>query len=305
MPPYVVRGVNKTVEIWSGKRIQPGKETADTWQAELKNEVRESFLQLGIHRGSLLAGYYNTTSQAMVDTDTENSLFTNMNETMPGALFTALRFERGAGTPPPGPRPIDVVSGHLHYYRYTVGGSGTTWEPDQVVARWRHIPRRIAVGSDTARPVWFALRQANAEGEIHILIDEPLSPAIKFGIRINVHTTPSRSHQPTTNSEFVIDGAIAAFHNDPLSDRLTAALVPRLPGVTQADFRLAMRNLAGPLFENPSVTISATGAPQISPCDHRCLLGEYTVDRNSESRWLEVSGELFTIQPTTSSPLDR
>jgi len=36
---------------------------------------------------------------------------------MPRAL-TALRFERGTGLPPPPPIPIDLISGHLHYYRY-------------------------------------------------------------------------------------------------------------------------------------------------------------------------------------------
>jgi len=300
MPPYVVRAADKTVEVWSGKRIQPGKETADTWQSELKSEVREAFLQLGIRPGSLLAGHYNSTSPTVVDTDTENSLFTNMKETMSAALFTALRFERGVCAPPPGPKPIDLVSGHLHYYRYTVGGSWTTWERDQIVAHWRHIPRRVAVGTDTARPVWFALRQANTNGAVCVVADEPLPPTTNFGVRINVHTAPSRSHRPTANSEFVIDGAIAAFHNDPLSDALTASLLPRLPGVTEAEFRHAMSSLAGPLFETPAVSISAGGSAQISPADHRCLLGEYTVDCDSNSRWPEFSGELFTIRPVTS-----
>jgi hypothetical protein len=87
MPSSVVRAADKTVEVWSGKRIQPGKETADTWQSELKSEVREAFLQLGIRPGSLLAGHSNSTSPTVADTDTENSLFTNMNETMTGVSF--------------------------------------------------------------------------------------------------------------------------------------------------------------------------------------------------------------------------
>jgi hypothetical protein len=86
-----------------------------------------------------------------------------VGETMP-RTFTALRFERGTGTPPPPPTPIDLISGHLHYYRYQVGGPWTTWKPDQTDARWTHVPRRLSVGADTARPVWFALRQANADG---------------------------------------------------------------------------------------------------------------------------------------------
>jgi hypothetical protein len=164
--PYVVSIADTALEVWSGKRIQHGNETADAWQAELKDEVRAAFLRLNIRPDSLLAGHYNSTSATPADT--ENSLFTNMNETMPSALFTALRFEHGTGMPPPPPTSIDLVSGHLHYYRYTAGGSWTTWEPDQTLARWQHIPRRISVGTDTARPIWFALRQANANGLVSV-----------------------------------------------------------------------------------------------------------------------------------------
>ena len=238
LTPYVIRADDTTVEVWAGKRIQPGKETADAWQSELKGELREAFLRLDISSGELLAGHYNSTSPAVADT--ENSLFTNMNETMPSALFTALRFERGTGTPPLPPNPIDLISGHLHYYRYTVGGPWTMWEPDRTLARWQHIPRRVSVGTDTARPVWFALRQANADGRVSVLTDDPVGPGTNFGLRITVHTTPTGSHRPTSNSEFVIDGAIAAFHNDQLSDALVAAVIPKLPTVTDADFRHSM-----------------------------------------------------------------
>jgi hypothetical protein len=292
--PSVIRVGDTALEVWSGKRIQHGNETADTWQSELKTELRQAFLRLDVRPRSLLAGHYNSTSAALADT--ENSLFTNMNETMPSALFTALRFERGVGTPPPPPKSIDLVSGHLHYYRYTTGGSWTTWEPDQTLARWQHVPRRISIGTDTARPVWFALRQANANGLVSIFANKPVAPTTNFGVRITVHTTPTGSHRPTSNSEFVIDGAIAAFHDDPLSDALTTALVPRLPTVTEPEFRHAMSYLAGPLFPTPAVRISTNGTLQISPADDRCWLGEYTIARDSQSRWPEVSGELFTIR---------
>ena len=33
-----------------------------------------------------------------------------------------LRFERGAAVPPEPPVPITLIDGHLHYYRYQVGG---------------------------------------------------------------------------------------------------------------------------------------------------------------------------------------
>jgi hypothetical protein len=111
------------------------RKTHSAWQrnrrylaVRAENRIATGFLRVDVRPRSLLAGHYNSTSAALADT--ENSLFTNMNETMPSALFTALRFERGVGTPPPPPKSIDVVSGHLHYYRYTTGGSWTTWEPD-------------------------------------------------------------------------------------------------------------------------------------------------------------------------------
>jgi hypothetical protein len=154
--PYFVRADNATVEVWSGQRIQHGNEGRDNWQRALKAELRRDFSRLDIPSDALLAGHYNTTSPIV--TDTENSLFTNMAETMPRA-FTALRFERGAGIPPEPPIPIDLTSGHLHYYRYQVGGLWTTWKPDQTLARWARVPRRLP-GDDTARPVWFALRQS-------------------------------------------------------------------------------------------------------------------------------------------------
>ncbi|WP_231752375.1 hypothetical protein [Mycobacterium gordonae] len=299
MTHYAIRSAGNVLEVWTGKRIQHGRETRDEWQAELKREVRAAFLQLTIPPCSLLAGHYDSTSAA--PGDTENSLFTNMSETIPSALFTALRFERGPDNPPPAPRPIDLVSGHLHYYRYAVDGSWSTWEPDQTLARWRHIPRRISVGTDTARPVWFALRQANAKGLVSVMVNDPIAATTNFGIRITVHTTPAGSHRPTSNSEFVIDGAIAAFHDDPYSEALAAAMAPRLPTVTESEFLSATSCLAGPLFSSPAVRISASGTLQISPADERCWLGEYAVAHDSNSRWPEVSGELFTLRPVAGS----
>ena len=295
MNPYVVRSDNTTVEIWSGKRIQHGDETRSDWQRALKAELREVFSLLDMPTDALLAGHYNSTSPA--ETDTENSLFTNVGETMPHE-FTALRFERGVSTPPPPPIPIDLISGHPHYYRYQVGGPWTTWKPDQIIARWTRVPRRLSVGTDTARPVWFALRQANADGLVSVSSDHHLEPGANFGVRITVHTPKNRSHKAITNSEFVIDGAIAAFHHDPLSDELVAAVLPKLPSVTERELRHALSCCAGPVFPTPAVQISKNGSLQkISPDDHRCWLGEYTVRQDSTSQWPEITGELFTIRP--------
>ena len=175
---------------------------------------------------------------------------------MPRAL-TALRFERGTGLPPPPPIPIDLISGHLHYYRYQVGGPWTTWKPDQTIARWAHVPRRLP-GDDTARPVWFALRQANADGLVSTSSDGALERGMNFGVRITVHTTKSRSHKAISNSEFVIDGTIAALHHDQLSDELVAVLLPKLPAVTEREFRHALTAAPGRCSRLPRFKSSRT-----------------------------------------------
>jgi hypothetical protein len=295
---YVVRADHTCVEVWSGKRIQPGNETKDGWQGHLKVDLREAFSRLTIPAGALLSGHYNSTSSAG---DTENSLFTNMHECMPSAQFSAIRFERGSGPPPSPPSLINLVGGHLHYYRYEVGGSWTAWRPDQIVARWLHVPRKVSIGADTARPVWFALRQANAGGAVSVFRDKPLESDTPFGVRITVHTTPTGSHRPISNCEFVVDGSIAAFHSDGVSEELVAALAPRLPVVTEIQLRHALSKCAGPLFPTPAIRLFPNGSMQISPADDRCWLGEYTVCPDSSSRWPEFSGELFTITTATAA----
>ena len=303
MSHYTIRSDDTTLEIWSGKRIQHGDESRSEWQRALKHEARQSFTSLKDTTGAALAGCYSTTGPLVAGAgDAENSLFTNMVEVIPRA-FTTLRFERSTGAPKPSPVPIELSSGHLHYYRYTVGGMWTVWEPDRTLARWTRAPRRIAVGSDTARPVWFALREANARRAVFVSRDSALEADAKFGIRVTIHAARGRSHIAIANSEFGIDGAIAAFHDDRLSDDLVAAMFPKLPSVTMLQLRQALGSVAGPVFPTPAVTISASGAVRINPDDERCWVGEYAVRQNdSTSQWPEVSGELFTIRPATTPP---
>lgn len=145
--------------------------------------------------------------------------------------------------------------------------------------------------------MWFALRQANADGLVSVSRGAALEPGTKYGVRITVHVTKDRSHKAVSNSEFVVDGTIAAFHHDQLSDELVAALLPKMPTVTDHELRHALSCCAGPVFPTPSVRISKNGSVQINPDDDRCWLGEYTVRQDSTTRWPEVSGELFTICP--------
>jgi hypothetical protein len=255
----------------------------------------------------IFAGYYDTTSPVV--TDVENSPFTNMGETMPRD-FTALRFERGTGRPEPPPVPIDLIRGHLHYYRYSVGGPWATWQPDLTIARWTHVPRRISVDTETARPVWFALRQANSglcqansDGLVSIENVGALRPGRPLVFALSCTPRKNRSHKAITNSEFVIDGTIAAFRHDSPSDELVAALLPKLPTVTEPELRHALSRLAGPVFPTPAVQLYENGCLRcFHPDDERCWLGEYTVRQDSTSQWLEVSGALFTIRPIQSVP---
>jgi hypothetical protein len=297
LKPYFVRSDDTTLEIWSGKRIQHGDEARSDWQRALKSDVREATSRWVMPADPVLAGYYDSTTSPF-DTDVENSLFTNLGETMP-RNFNTLRFERGTGTPQASPVPIDLVSGHLHYYRYSVGGTWTTWRPAQTIARWTNVPRRISddTNTGTARPVWFALRQANSDGLVSVENVDVLRPGQPFGLSIVVHKPKNRSHQAITNSEFVVDGVIAAFHNDPLSDQLVSALRPKLPAVTESELRHALSRLTGPLFPTPAARFYADGSLRcLDPDDNRCWLGQYTVCQDSTSKCLEVSGELFTIQ---------
>ena len=159
MKPFFVRAADTRVEVWSGYRIQFGGMERHAWQTVLKAELKEALSRLAMPVGAPFAGCYDSTDPGIADA--ENSLFTNLLESMPGGV-SLLRFERGAVAPPAPPVPIALIGGHLHYYRYQVGGQWTRWEPDETIARWDRLPRRLS-DDGSARPVWFALRDANAD----------------------------------------------------------------------------------------------------------------------------------------------
>ena len=131
-----------------------------------------------------------------------------------------LRFERGTTAPPTPPVPIDLIGGHLHYYRYQVGGEWTKWEPGETLARWHRLPRQLP-DDGSARPVWFALRHANADRPVSISGDG-LEPRANFGLRLTVHATNRGPRNAISYSEKLVDGTIAAFHNDRYSDVLSS-----------------------------------------------------------------------------------
>lgn len=293
MKPFFVRPTDTVVEVWSGYRIQFGGMERHAWQTVLKAELKAALSCLAFPVGAPFAGYYDSTDLGIADA--ENSLFTNVRESMPRGV-TSLRFERGAGVPPAPPVPVDLVGGHLHYYRYQIGGPWTGWEPDETLARWDRLPRRLAANG-SARPAWFALREANAAGLVSIS-GEALEPATNFGLRLIVHATKSGPRDAISYSEELVDGTIAAFHSDRSSHALFAVLAPKFPGVTDLELRRALDHPVGPLLTTSAIQTNG-GRVQISPADERCVVGELTIRQDSTVRWPELSGELFTVRRST------
>jgi hypothetical protein len=262
-----------------------------TWQKELKSELKQALSFLDIPTGMPLSGYYDTSDPRI--SDAENSLFTNALESMPLGV-SMLRFERGTSEPPAAPVPVELIGGHLHYYRYEAGGQWTTWQPDQTIAQWSRVPRRLP-DDGSARPVWFALRDANAAGHVPV-IEHRLADDATFGLRLTVHATNRGPRDAIRYSEKLVDGAIAAFHDDRWSDALVAILAPKLPGIPGAALRQVLEQPVGPLFSAPAIRTKG-GYVQISPDDERCIVGEVTITQDSRGPWPELSGELFTVRP--------
>lgn len=224
MDPFVVHATDTDVEVWSGYRIQFSGMEQHPWQIELKGAVKQALSRLAVPIGAQFSGYYDSTDPRSADV--ENSLFTNLLESMPTGV-TSLRFERGTADPPAPPTPITLIDGHLHYYRYRYQTQApwARWEPNQTLARWKSLPRRLS-DDGSARPVWFALRDGNANGLVRLL-GTRLDPGAHFGVRLTVHATNRGPRNAILYSERLVDGTIAAFHDDRYSDALLAALTPK------------------------------------------------------------------------------
>jgi len=175
------------------------------------------------------------------------------------------------------------------------------WEPAETLARWERVPRRLS-DDGSARPVWFALREANADRRFRAP-EGNLELRTQFGLRLVVHATPRGPHNAISYSEKLVDGSIAAFHNDRYSPLLLSILAPKFSGVTEEELRRALDHPVGPLFETPAIR-AKQGFVQISPADERCRVGELTIRHDSNSRWPELSGELFTIRQIDSTKHD-
>jgi hypothetical protein len=115
--------------------------------------------------------------------------------------------------------------------------------------------------------------------------------------RLALHATKLGPRNAISCREELIDGAIAAFHNDRYSDELLSALAPKFPGINAEALDRALDHPVGPLIATPAIHVTP-GLLQISPADERCRLGELTSRQDSESPYPELSGELFTVRST-------
>ena len=158
MEPFLIHPGPTVVEAWSGYRVQFDGMERHTWQKDFKAQLKRALSGLSLSPDHPFSGFYDTTDTRV--SDTENSLFTNLLAAMPSHV-RRLRFEQGVAAPPPPPVPIELVSGHLHYYRYTVGDHWLNWSRNQTPAQWQRIPRHLP-SDGSARPYWYALRDANA-----------------------------------------------------------------------------------------------------------------------------------------------
>lgn len=291
MKHFHIRETDEAVELWSGYRIQFDGQERHEWQKTAKAELKAALAKMVPAPGSAFSGYYDSTDPT--PTDAENSLFTNLRETMPKGV-RLLSFEQGSSGPPTPPTAIHLINNHLHYYRYQPTCQWASWETDQILARWNRVPRTLA-GDDSARPVWYAMRRAKVAGLVE-LTGKRLAPGSDFGVRLIIHAPRWGLRELITNSESIVDGTIAAFHNDSVSESLIEALTQKFPTIPKEDLRNALDSSIA-LFDTPAITCSKSGFLQMSPADEQCRVGELLLCNDSTSRWPELSGELFTIRP--------
>jgi hypothetical protein len=211
MQPYYVRNPtseSRCVEVWSGYQLQFGDQRGRRpWQEDLAGEMKAALRALALARDETLAGAYAITDPR--DCDVENRLVTN-----PGTKVTgqpqAISFERSPLPPPPSPFPVWLIDGQLRYYRYRPAGSWQWWEPDELLASWTRVPRRLA-DDGSARPTWLAMRMAAAQGRVTVPATTHAVTTV-FGVRLTLHATPAGPRSAAAACEPLIDGVISAFH---------------------------------------------------------------------------------------------
>jgi hypothetical protein len=140
------------------------------------------------------------------------------------------------------------------------------------------------------------MKQAAAAGRIELL-GRPPNAAEPFGIRIRVHATARGPRSAPVISETFVDGTIAAFHAGASNATAIAATLARGIPATPLDVleTLVATDGPGPLFATSPFVVGGTSV-QISPSDERCYVGEVSIQNDASGRYVETSGELFTLR---------
>jgi hypothetical protein len=104
-PWFLVSGPRagmRQVEAWSGYPLQFAGQRRFPWAEQMARQLQTALSELALSPAETLAGVYLSTDVSPCDA--ENRLFVNPAECIPKGV-TSLRFERGAGLPPPSPVP--------------------------------------------------------------------------------------------------------------------------------------------------------------------------------------------------------
>jgi hypothetical protein len=213
--PYFVRGDPGAgvVEAWSGYPLQFDGQRRFAWQDAMADELRQALSGLPVAPEAVLAGMYLSTDHARCEV--ENRPFTNPGTSGFAKGLAAIRFERGVGPVGPAGPAGPAGPGRPH------GGPPALlrlppWRGAAIVGAFRpagpwHRVTRHAADDGSCRPVWLAMKVADAAGQVEVLA--PRLPAgTVFGVRAVIHATFRGPRQAAAVSETVLDGMIAAFH---------------------------------------------------------------------------------------------
>lgn len=294
---YVLKAGEGCVEVWAGYQIQFAGMRRFTWQDEVVSELKTALTTVTLGAGEALSGVYASTEGARCDA--ENRLFTNPGASTFPSGTAAIRWERGTVVPPP-PQPL-AGEGGVHYYRYSPGSGFRVWQPDQTLARWSGVVRRLA-HDGSARPMWLALREALLVGAVGVL-HPPIGESTRFGLRIAVRAPARGPKSAPAVSEALVDGALCALHaGAPASAAaaVAAALAPKLPGVDPGRLIDLVTDRQAVLPGSP-FKLSAAGSVQLSPSDELCDAGEVSIVRDPSVAVIETRGEVFTLTRSAST----
>ncbi len=290
--PYVVQSTSRRAEVWSAYQIQFDGMRRHDWQGDLVRALKVALFDLPPRSDHALTGTYSTSVPGRCDA--ENRLFTNPGAaTFPEGTL-AIRWERGSEPPPP-PSPVADLAAGVHYYGYAAEPDFQVWEPDQELASWSGVPRRLP-DDGSARPMWLALREAVVDGRL-ALPSGPVADGTRFGLSLTVRAPLRGPRSAPALSEALVDGVLCALHaGAPATDqgRVAELLAAKIPSVSQE--RLSDLVVERPALFAGSPFLLSGSRVQLSPCDEFCDAGEIVIQPDPTVSTLQVSGRVYTLK---------